>query len=107
MKNIKTFDEFVNEAAKYNGTEMSDVIDKSDFGSKVKSVSEIKVGKTYIIKDLGLNMWMGDYKCTSTKSDDYVFTDSGQPFNDPFTDMTFSNEEIEDYVTSGDVYNQK
>ena len=116
MKNIQSFDDFVNEScneqeeineAKVDGKNMGPETDKSMFASKVKSIDDLKVGSEYILLEYGMNVWLGDWAydgVSGSKKDTYTFSSTLQ-FNDQV--MDYSKSELEAAIKDGDIYSQK
>ncbi len=92
----------VNEAAKVDGREMQSYLDKSEFGSKVKNLNDMKVGQEYILVEYGMNVWMG-LKLDSVGNGTYYFVSTEQ-FDD--FDAQYSKEELEDEIKTKCVYHR-
>lgn len=109
---MKTFKELyesqqpINEA-KYKGKDiLPDWLGTGDFGAAVKSLREIKKGDTYIIWEGGMDEWHGEYKCTENKGE-WLFDDYSNPgYVDPYAQMVFQKNEIEEYIKDKLIYHQ-
>ena len=95
--------------SKYAGREiLPNWLNKDNFGKVVKSIREIEDGKTYIIWEGGMDEWHGEYKARyDKKAKEWLFDDHSNPaYIDPYTQMTFTKDEIEDYIKDKLIYNQ-
>lgn len=77
---------------------------KSDFGSLVKTINDLKKGNEYILHEPGMNEWIGSLKLASIKGDSYSFESTLQ-FDDFSMDLT--KDELAAEIQSKLVYNQK
>jgi len=110
MENIHNFKEFssLNED-KFKGKEiLPDWLDKKSFGKVVKSIRDLKDGERYIIHEPGMDEWHGDYVYSFDKTaKEYLFDDhSDQTYVDPYNQMTFTKEEIEEFIDDKLIYKQ-
>jgi len=103
MKTFKNFRESllpVNEA-KYKGKDiLPNWLTKDDFGSLVKNIRDLKEGEKYIIWEGGMDTWNGEYEYSFDKiAKEYLFDDVSTPgAADPYSQMTFTKDEMEDYI---------
>jgi hypothetical protein len=108
MKNIKSFEAFVNEslneAKKYKGREvLPNWIDPArDFGAPVKNVKDLKPGAEYILWEPGMDSWQAEWIYQGQTGGEYIFNDSNKEA-DP---MIFSDAEIKEYIKDGDIIKQ-
>lgn len=96
MKNLLTFNEFLNESKTYKGDDVyPDWIDPSrDFGKPLKSVRELKVGAEYIIWEPGMRVWHAEYIYQGYTGGKFIFNsatqfDDGGPMEFTDTEMAF------------------
>ena len=111
MKNLQTFEEFLNESNKFRGKEIyPNWVGQKDFGLPVKSIRDLKPGKEYIIHEPGMDTWQAEYIFQGKTGDSYIFNSAasagygGAPDGEP---MTFTQDEIEEYINDTLIYNQK
>ena len=96
MKNLLTFNEFLNEGKKYQGREvLPNWIDPNrDFGKVLKSIKELKVGAEYILHEPGMDVWQAEYIYQGYTGGKYIFNSSTQfgdsgPMEFTETEMAF------------------
>jgi len=105
-KHIPSFDEFVNESAKFKGREvLPDWIDpRRDFGAPVKNVKDLKAGAEYILWEPGMDTWQAEYIYQGHTGGKHIFNSSdAQTGGEP---MVFTDAEIAEYVKDGDIIKQ-
>ena len=97
--------ESVNEAEKVDGVEMGGETDKSMFGKVVKSFKDLKIDNEYILMDLGMNEWLGNFEYTGTdpKGKTHIFSSTLQ-FND--FQLDYTKDELEEAIANKEIYNQ-
>lgn len=106
MKSI-SLKSLITENNKFNGKEIwPSELDASDFGNKIFDVRKLKKNKFYILLDLGMNNWHGEYKLVSIVSNNlkYVFKDTTHSNGN---DITYTNKEIISAIRNGEIYEQK
>ena len=111
---MKTFQELyesqqsLNEGKFKGKSILPDWLDKDDFGKPVKSIRDLKEGSLYFIWEGGMDEWHGEYKYKFDKTaKEYLFDDYSNPaYVDPYTQMTFTKKEIEEYIKDQLIYNQ-
>jgi hypothetical protein len=111
MKNLHTFEEFLNEnlnegVKKYKGREVyPDWIDpKRDFGAPVKSIKDLKQGAEYILWEPGMDVWQAEYIYNGKKGGMHIFTSTTQGGNtEP---LEYNEPDLLDYIKSGDIIKQ-
>ena len=111
MKNIPTFEAFVNESInesvkKHNGREVyPDWIDpRRDFGAPVKSIKDLKQGAEYILWEPGMDVWQAEFVYNGKKGGMHLFSSSTQFGSDDT--MSFNEPDLLDYIKSGDIIKQ-
>jgi len=110
MKNIRSFDQFVNEslneASRWKGSVIyPDWVKPTDIGAFVKSIDELKVGNLYVIKDHGDNAWHAEYKYTGKNGAMHQFVSDAQYDNS--MDWEFTDQDLEDTLDHMDIANMK
>jgi hypothetical protein len=113
MKNIPTFESFVNESKinesvkKHNGREVyPEWIDpKRDFGAPVKALRDLKQGAEYILWEPGMDCWQAEFIYNGKKGGMHVFTSSTQGSMEDDT-LSFNEPDLLDYIKSGDIIKQ-
>ena len=111
MKNLHTFEEFVNESLnegvkKHKGREVyPEWIDpKRDFGSPIKSLKDLQQGAEYILWEPGMDCWQAEFIYNGKKAGMHTFTSTTQ-MNDS-EPMSFNEPDLLDYIKSGDIIKQ-
>ena len=107
MKNLRTFEEFLNESVKkYDGLEVyPDWIDPNrDFGNPIKDVKELKAGAEYILHEPGMNVWQAEYIYQGKKGRYHIFQ-SSSPHGDG-VDMEYTEYQLEDEIKDKRVIKQ-
>lgn len=111
MKNVKKFEDFVNEdysineASRFKGKDLyPDWISPKDIDNMpVKNINDLTIGQTYVILDYGDNSYHGDYKLSKIGRD-YIFVDTSM--HSQGGELEFTKKEMEDAIKSRDVYMQ-
>lgn len=101
------FESIINEGVKkHKGREVyPEWIDPNrDFGKPVKSRRELKAGAEYIIWEQGMDTWQAEYIYQGNTDGKHIFNSSTQ-FGDG-EPMEFTDEEIDEYIKSGDIIKQ-
>ena len=94
----------VNEAKVYKGREVyPDWINPArDFGAAILNKRELKVGAEYILWDPGMDTWQAEFIYQGHTGGKYIFNDS----NGEAEPMDFTESELEEYISSGDILKQ-
>jgi hypothetical protein len=111
MKNLHTFEEFLNESLnegvkKHKGREVyPEWIDpKRDFGSPIKSLKDLQQGAEYILWEPGMDCWQAEFIYNGKKGGMHTFTSTTQMNNSE--PMAFNEPDLLDYIKSGDIIKQ-
>jgi hypothetical protein len=106
LKNIKMFEEFSMNESEAPGT---DNLKKqgATLGKELTSSDELKKNKFYCIVDMGMLDWNGGYEYKGVVDGKHMFKDMLSPGNKPYGEnpMTFTDSELEDYITDGYIAN--
>lgn len=94
----------VNESKSYKGREvLPNWINPSrDFGAPVSKSKDLKPGAEYILWEPGMDVWQAEWIYQGYTGGKHIFNDSNKEA-DP---MVFTQSELEEYITSGDVIKQ-
>jgi hypothetical protein len=108
MKHIHTFESFLNESlnesTKFQGKDiLPNWLSSRDFGSLIKSVRDLTLGKSYFILDNGMDNWLGDYAYQGKTGNKYIFNPMDFGGGDS---LEFTEKEITDAIKSKEIYKQ-
>jgi hypothetical protein len=94
----------LDESKKYKGREVfPNWIDPSrDFGAPVSKSKDLKPGAEYILWEPGMDVWQAEWIYQGHTGGKHIFNDS----NKEAEPMVFTDSELEEYITSGDVIKQ-
>ncbi len=106
MKNLHTFEEFLNESKKYKGKDvLPNWIDPArDFGKPLKSSKELKPGAEYILHEPGMDTWQAEYIYQGHTGGKHIFNTSTQ-FSDG-NPMEYTDAEMDAEIKAGLVIKQ-
>ena len=96
--------EEVNEGKKFKGREvLPNWIDPNrHFGAVVNKIKDLKPGAEYILWEPGMDVWQAEWIYQGQSGGKHIFNDSNKE-SDP---MVFTEAELDEYITSGDVIKQ-
>jgi len=111
MKNIKSFEAFVNEnlneAKKYKGREVLPnwVDPKRDFAlTPIKDVKDLTPGAEYVLWEPGMDTWQAEYIYQGHTGGKHIFNSADeQTGGEP---MVFTDAEMKEYIKDGDIIKQ-